>query len=76
MIGGYQSSAPGPYKAAVIGEDYRAVKLMNSAVGNVTVVVTSGNNVGVSLTLTPGEIHPGTTRITSGTVTEILGYTI
>ena len=79
MSAGYQSSAPGPYKTAVLDEAYRAVKVQSSAGANVVMTVDSAGIEGITLTLAPGETHPGTTTIRSvdtGSISDVIGWII
>jgi len=70
----YESDQPGRYEPASLGVFYRAVKLKSSAGDAVTLTVTSGSTTGIVLPLDPGELHTGSTVITAGTVTDVLGY--
>lgn len=69
----YESSEVGRYEPAQLGVFYRALKLQSDAVA-VDITVTSGVVTGIALHLEPAEVHSGSTIITAGTLTGLLGY--
>ncbi len=71
----YQASNPGPYEVASLSTEYRAIKLQSDAAA-VDLTVDSGAATGIPLHLEPGELHTGTTTITAGTITGVIGYTV
>lgn len=68
------SSGCGEFEPAVANKLYRGLKLQSDATAVDLTVLSAKQSQ--SLHLEPGELHSGVCQILSGTLTDVIGYTL